>query len=125
MSKKIQYKYCKTCKHEVEDGKRKPLDTMQNILWIIICVGTLGIAAIALLFYLSGKPKVYCPDCYTKLEFSDKPFEKPKKKPEKMTAKEKILDKAGIEVEEEPEQPEEPKPTKKKPETKKKEKKLF
>jgi hypothetical protein len=62
-------------------------------------VATIGLAAIVFAIYYSTRPKEYCPECHTKLVKSDKPFEKPKKKPEDMTAKEKILDKAGIEEE--------------------------
>ncbi|MFX1346131.1 MAG: hypothetical protein ACFFBC_12345 [Promethearchaeota archaeon] len=102
MSTKIEYKYCNVCKHEVEKPSRKPLTTMQKILWVIASVGTLGIAYIVYVLYYSNKPKNYCPECHTKLIKSDQPFEKPKKKPEEMTPKERVLDKAGI-VEEETE----------------------
>ncbi|MFX1309936.1 MAG: hypothetical protein ACFE8C_09600 [Promethearchaeota archaeon] len=127
MSKKIKFAYCKTCKQEVEKSVRKPLETMQKVAWIMGIVGTLGIAAIAYGIYLSNRPKVYCPTCFTKLEYSDKPFVKPKKKREDMTPKERVLDKVGIE-----EEPEEKKPPKKKPvprkeekEAKKEEKKII
>ena len=82
MSKKIRYAYCSVCKHEVEKSSRKPLDTMQKIMWVIIIVGTLGLGLIAYAIYLSNRPKSYCPDCFTKLEYSDKPFVTPKKKRE-------------------------------------------
>jgi len=122
MSTKIEYKYCKVCKREVEEPSRKPLTTMQKILWVIACVGTLGIAYIGYVLYYSNKPKNYCPDCHTKIVKSDQPFEKPKKKPEKMTPKERILDKAGIGEEEEPVKA----PTRKKPtEEKSEEDKIF
>ncbi|MFX0021148.1 MAG: hypothetical protein ACFE9S_02405 [Candidatus Hermodarchaeota archaeon] len=107
MSKKIKFAYCKVCKQEVETSKRKPLTTMQKLLWGMIIIGTLGIAAIAYGFYLSNRPKVYCPTCFTKLEYSSKPFIKPKKKREDMTPKERVLDKAGL-MEEEPEVEEAP-----------------
>ncbi len=121
MPKKIKYAYCKICKHEVDNPSKKPMTTSQKIGWIIGIVATLGIAAIVLAFIQSNKPKNYCPDCYTKLEYSDEPFEKPKKKPEEMTPKERVLDKAGIE-EEPKEKPERKKPEKKKAEA---EKKIF
>ena len=110
MSKKIRYAYCKVCKHEVETASRKPLDTTQKILWVIIIVGSLGIGVIPYLIYLSNRPKTYCPDCFTKLEYSDTPFVKPEKKRETMTPKEKILDKAGLKEEPEVEETVEPKP---------------
>ena len=116
MTKKIRYAYCKVCKQEMEKSSRKPLDTSQKITWVIICVATLGLGLIAYAIYLSNRPKTYCPECFTKLEYSDKPFEKPKKKRETMTPREKILDKAGLREETEEEEIE------KKPEPKKKEK---
>ncbi|MFX1573314.1 MAG: hypothetical protein ACFFB0_11245 [Promethearchaeota archaeon] len=119
MSKKVKYAYCKVCKHEVENATKKPMTTSQKIGWLIGIVGTLGIAAIVLAIIQSNKPKNYCPYCYSKLEYSDEPFEKPKKKPEKMTSKEKLLEKAGIE-EEPKEKSEREKPSKKKTEEVKK-----
>jgi len=117
MSTKVKYKYCNLCKHEVEQPSRKPLTREQKIMWIIAMIPTLGIAAIVLAIYLSTRLKEYCPDCHTKLVKSDQPFEKPKKKPEEMTPKERVLDKAGIEEEEEPaKKPARKKPTKEKEE---------
>ena len=118
MSKKIRFEYCKVCKKEVEESSRKPLETMQKVVWVIIIVATIGIAAIAYAIYLKNRSKSYCPTCFTKLEYSDKPFEKPKKKREDMTPRERVLDKAGIEGE-----GEEKEPVEKKPDTKKREKK--
>ena len=99
MSTKIKYSYCNVCKHEVENPDKKPLTRTQITIWVIIIVATLGLALIALAIYYSTRPKDYCPECHTKLVKSDKPFEKTKKKPEEMTPKEKVLDKAGIEEE--------------------------
>ncbi|MFX1326606.1 MAG: hypothetical protein ACFE91_00485 [Promethearchaeota archaeon] len=118
MTTKIRFAFCSVCKKEVEKSARKPLTTTQKIVWVIVIIGTLGIAAIAYAIYLSNKPKVYCPNCFNKLEYSDKPFVKPKKKPEDMTPREKVLDKAGKEIE-----AEETKPVKEKPEGKKERKK--
>ena len=80
MSKKIKFAYCKVCKQEVEKSARKPLTTMQKVGWGIGIVGTLGIAAIGYGIYLSNRPKSYCPNCFTKLEYSDQPFVKPNSK---------------------------------------------
>jgi hypothetical protein len=99
MSTKIKYSFCNVCKHEVEDPSKKPLTRTQITIWVIVIVATLGLGAIALAIYYSTRPKDYCPECHTKLMKSDKPFEKAKKKPEDMTPREKILDKAGIEEE--------------------------
>jgi len=118
MSTKIRYAYCKICKKEVEESRRKPLEMMPKVVWGIAIVATIGLAAIAYAVYLSNRPKSYCPTCFTKLEYSDTPFEKPRKMREDMTPKEKILDKAGLE-----EHAEEKVPVAKKPDVKKKEKK--
>jgi hypothetical protein len=99
MSTKIKYSYCNVCKNEVEIPSKKPLTRMQITIWVIVMVATIGLAAIVFAIYYSSRPKEYCPECHTKLVKSDKPFEKPKKKPEDMTAKEKILDKAEVEGE--------------------------
>ena len=122
MSTKIKYNYCNICKHEVEEPSRKPLTTMQKVGWWIASVGTIGIAAIVYVLYYSNKPRNYCPDCHTKIVKSDQPFEKPKKKPEEMTPKERVLDKAGIEEGEQSAK----KPSSKEPTTKKEEEdKIF
>ena len=97
MSTKIKYSYCNACKNEVENASRKPLTRMQITIWVIVMVATLGLAAIVFAIYYSTRPQDYCPECHTKLVKSDKPFEKAKKKPENMTSKEKLLDKAGVE----------------------------
>ncbi|NVM37584.1 MAG: hypothetical protein HWN81_18455 [Candidatus Lokiarchaeota archaeon] len=125
MSKKIKYAYCKVCKHEVEKSSRKPLTTSQKITWVIISVATLGLGLIAYAIFLSNRPKSYCPNCFTKLEYSDEPFIKPKKKRENMTPREKILDKAGLGEEIEKEEAVEKKSQPKKKEKDKKKEKIF
>ena len=113
--------YCKICKKEVEEARRKPMDTMQKVIWGIAIVATIGIAAIFYSIALSNKPKHYCPTCFSKLEFSDKPFVKPKKKIKEMTAKEKILAKASPKEEAQEEGLVESKPAEKQKAEKKKE----
>ncbi|MFW9990263.1 MAG: hypothetical protein ACFFC3_16605 [Candidatus Odinarchaeota archaeon] len=125
MTKKIKYAYCKVCKQEVEKSSRKPLDTSQKLRWVIFCIATIGIGLIVYLIYLSNRPKSYCPVCFTKLEYSEKPFEKPKKKKEKMSPREKILDKAGLLEDKEEEEIVEDKPEPKKKEKVKKKGKYF
>lgn len=118
MPKKIKYAYCEVCKKEVEQASRKPLNRSQKTRWRISIVATLGIAVIVYLIYLANKTKAYCPDCFAKLKYSDEPFEKPKKKREAMTPKERVLDK--VEEEKGPEEePVKKEPPKKKPEKKK------
>jgi len=118
MTTKIKFAYCPVCKKEVEKSSRKPLEDMQKVLWIVFIVATIGIAAIFYAIYLSNRPKAYCPICFTKLEYSDKPFEKPTKKRKDMTPKERVLDKAGLK-----EEVEETLPVEKSLEVKKKDKK--
>jgi hypothetical protein len=94
MSKKIQYAYCELCKKEVEESVKKPLSSIQKTIWIIATVGTLGIVAIIFLFYtLYFRTKDYCPNCFTKLQYSKEPFIKPEKKAAPKTPKEQILEK--------------------------------
>lgn len=116
MPKKIKYAYCEVCKKEVEQASRKPLNRSQKTRWRISIVATLGIAVIVYLIYLANKTKAYCPDCFAKLKYSDEPFEKPKKKREAMTPKERVLDKVEEEKgpEEEPVKKEPPKKNRKK-----------
>ena len=127
MPTKVKYAYCERCKKEVEQASRKPLSRMAKTVWIICTIATLGIAGIIYLIYLAYRPKIYCSDCFTKLTYSDKPFEKPKKKREAMTPKERVLEK--VEEEKGPEEevvkiePVKEKPGKKKPVKKKKEEK--
>lgn len=125
MPKKIRYAYCKVCKQEVEESSRKPMTTMQKVIWVLVSIGTVGIGLIAWALYLSSKPKDFCPVCFTKLEYSDEPFVKPKKRLEEMTPKERVLEKAGIEEEPEEKKPVKKKPPKKKPKEEKEEEKIF
>lgn len=117
--------YCKICKKEVEEARRKPMDTMEKVIWGMVIVATIGLAAIVYAIVLSNRPKHYCPTCFTKLDFSDKPFEKPKKKREEMTAKEKILAKTSAQEEDEEEVLVKEKPDEKKKEKKLKKKKII
>ncbi len=125
MPKKIKYAYCEVCKKEVEQASRKPLKRSQKTTWIIVIIATLGIGFIVYLIYLANKTKTFCPDCFSKLKYSDKPFEKPKRKREAMTPKERVLEK--VEEEKGPEEevvkiePVKKKPAKKEPKKKKEE----
>lgn len=108
---KIKYAFCKYCDKEVNNPAKKPLDSMQKTIWVIICISTLGFGIIGYLIYNKyGRKKIYCPTCFTKLIYSSEPFEKPKLV-ETLTAKQKVLTKV------------EKKKTGKKPQKKKVEKK--
>ena len=99
---RIRYAYCKVCKKEISNPVKKSLDSMQKNVWIIVIIATLGIAAVAYLFYnIFGRSKNFCPNCETKLVYSLKPFEKPKeisseKKKKKLTKKEQVLEKVEV-----------------------------
>ncbi len=115
-----KYLYCKVCKNEIEKPSRKPFTTSEKVIWGMICVGTIGVAAIVLVIYYSFfRAKNFCPDCNSKVEYTDKPLAKEKKRKD-MTPREKVLDKAGQEIEAEEEL--EKKETQKKTEEKKKKK---
>lgn len=91
---KIKYAYCKYCEKEIHKPVRKPLDSYQKTKLKALIIGTLGIGYIAYLIYNKFlKKKNYCPTCHSKLQFSAKPFEKPKLA-ETLTAKQKAMAKA-------------------------------
>jgi len=88
---KIKYAFCKYCDKEVHKPAKKPLDSMQKTIWVIICISTLGFGIIGYLIYNKyGRKKTYCPTCFTKLVYSSEPFEKPKLV-ENLTAKQKVI----------------------------------
>jgi hypothetical protein len=93
----VQYWYCKTCKKDIDHPMRKPMKTFQKVIWVIVIIATLGIAALAFVIYYYNRSKAYCPVCYSKLEVSAEPFEKEEEEEESIpkTPKEKILKKAG------------------------------
>lgn len=100
---KIKFSYCDYCEKEVEPVKKK-LDSMQITIWVIASICTLGFGIIGYLIYnVSFRKKHYCPNCESKLKFSETPFEKPKPL-EELTTKERVLAKTGkkITVKEEP-----------------------
>jgi RNA polymerase subunit RPABC4/transcription elongation factor Spt4 len=94
-----QYAYCNICKKQVEDPIRKPLETFQKVVWIILIIATAGIVAIIYAFYIVNKPKSYCPVCLTKLTFTTAQIEEEKEEETRiLTPKEKVLKKVGKEV---------------------------
>ncbi len=109
---KVKFAFCKYCQKEVEPAK-KPLDSAQKTVWLIIIIGTLGFGIIAWLIYSKvSRKKNYCPTCSSKVAYSKEPFEKPKELAEVLTAKEKVIKKVEKKKSEK-------RPTKKKPEEKK------
>ena len=90
---KVKFAFCKYCQKEVEPAK-KPLNSAQKTLWIMIIIGTLGFGIIAWLIYSKvSRKKNYCPTCSSKVAYSKEPFEKPKELAEVLTAKEKVIKK--------------------------------
>ena len=96
----VQYWYCKRCKKEIDQPIRKPMKTFHKVIWVIVIIGTIGIAALAFVIYYYNRSKAYCPVCFSKLEVSHEPFEKEEEEEESIpkTPKEKILKKAGKKV---------------------------
>lgn len=90
-----RYAYCNVCKKEVENPVRKPLETFQKTIWIILMIASIGILAIVYAFIVMNKKKEYCPTCRTKVQFSSEPFEKEEEEGVPLTPKEKALKKAG------------------------------
>lgn len=67
--KDIKSGYCNTCQKEILNPSRKPIGAMQKVIWSILIVATLGIAAVILFIYqYIVKKKEYCPTCGLKLE---------------------------------------------------------
>jgi len=106
----VKYAYCKVCDKEVNQPIKKPIPTFQKIIWGIISLATVGIAAIVFAIIYGNRKKVYCETCRTKVEFSSEPHKKPEEDGKPLTQRERILKKAGkakekkIETEEEKEE---------------------
>jgi cell division protein FtsL len=94
-----RYAYCNVCDKPVEVTTRKPLETFQKVLWVILIVATVGIAAIVYAFYIMNRKKDYCPTCYSQVQYSEKPFKKEEEEEIPLTSKEKVLKKAGKKLE--------------------------
>jgi hypothetical protein len=90
-----RYAYCNVCKKEVEHPVRKPLETFQKIVWVIVIIASVGILAIVYAFVVMNKKKEYCATCRTKVSFSSEPVKTKDKEEEPLTAKEKALKKAS------------------------------
>jgi len=92
----VKYYYCHVCKKEIDNPIRKPMDTLEKIIWVIIILATVGFGLIPFFLYRYYiKPKNRCPNCVSKLESSEQPFSEPEEEIEAKTPREKILKKAG------------------------------
>ena len=90
-----KYAYCKICDKEVDNPVRKPIETFQKVIWVIISIATVGVAAIIFAIVYANRKKVYCPKCRSKVQFSSEPHAKPEEETEPLTPRERVLKKAG------------------------------
>lgn len=93
-----KYAYCGICKKEISDPTRKPIETFIKVIWVLLIIASLGIAAIVFIIVYANKSKHYCPTCFSKLRFTSEPI-KSEKEVEKelmanLTPKEKVLRKS-------------------------------
>lgn len=89
-----KYAYCKVCEKEVPKPIRMPMETFQKVEWVILSIATVGIGAIIFAIIYGNRKKVHCPTCRAKVVFSSEPYVKTKEE-EPLTAREKVLKKAG------------------------------
>ena len=90
-----KYAYCTVCKKEVEQPVRKPLETFQKLVWVILIIASVGILAIVYAFLVMNKKKEFCATCRTKVQFLSEPIKTEEEEGVPLTAKEKALRKAG------------------------------
>ncbi|MFX0073904.1 MAG: hypothetical protein ACFE96_00570 [Candidatus Hermodarchaeota archaeon] len=90
-----KYAYCKVCDKEVTKPIRMPMETFQKVIWVILSIASIGIGAIIFAIIYAKKKKVHCPTCRTKVQFSSEPHVKAKEEEEPLTARERVLKKAG------------------------------
>ena len=89
-----KYAYCKICDKQVENPVRKPIETFQKVIWVILSIATVGVAAIIFAIVYANRKKVHCPTCQTKVQISREPHAKSKEE-KLLTPREKVLKKAG------------------------------
>ena len=90
-----KYAYCKICDKKVENPVRKPIETFHKVIWVMLSIATVGVAAIIFAFIYANKKKIHCPTCQTKVQISSEPHAKSKEETEPLTPREKVLKKAG------------------------------
>ena len=94
-----KYAYCKICDKEVDNPVRKPIQTFQKVIWVMVSIATVGVAAIIYAIVYANRKKVHCPTCRSKVQISSKPHAKSKEDKEPLSQRERILKKAGKEKE--------------------------
>ncbi|MHA1472315.1 MAG: hypothetical protein ACTSQW_04365 [Promethearchaeota archaeon] len=90
-----KYAYCKICDKQVDNPVRKPMVTFQKVIWVMLSIATVGVAAIIFAIVYVNRKKVHCPTCRAKVQFTSEPQAKSKKEGEPLTQRERILKKAG------------------------------
>lgn len=90
-----KYAYCKICDKQVENPVRKPMQTFQKVIWVMLSIGTVGVAAIIFAIVYTNRKKVHCPTCRAKVQITSEPQAKSEKDGEPLTQRERILKKAG------------------------------
>ena len=90
-----KYAYCKICDKQVDDPVRKPMETFQKVIWVMLSIATVGVAAIIFAIVYGNRKKNHCPTCRTKVQFTSEPQGKSEKKGKPLTQRERILKKAG------------------------------
>ena len=90
-----KYAYCKICDKQVDNPVRKPMETFQKVIWVMLSIATVGVAAIIFAIVYGNRKKVHCPTCRAKVQFTSEPQAKSKKEGEPLTQRERILKKAG------------------------------
>ncbi len=90
-----KYAYCKICDKQVENPVRKPITTNQKVVWVMVSIATVGVAAIIFAIIYANRKKVHCPTCRAKVQSSSEPHGKAEKEGEPLTQRERILKKAG------------------------------
>ncbi len=90
-----KYAYCTICEKEVENPVKEPMNTSQKVIWVMVSLATVGVAAIIFAIVYANRKKIHCPTCRSKVQISSKPHVKSKEEGEPMSQRERILKKAG------------------------------
>ena len=90
-----KYAYCKICDKQVDNPVRKPMETFQKVIWVMLSIATVGVAAIIFAIVYGNRKKIHCPTCRAKVQITSEPQAKSEKEGEPLTQRERILKKAG------------------------------
>ena len=90
-----KYAYCKICDKQVDNPVRKPMETFQKVIWVMLSIATVGVAAIIFAIVYGNRKKIHCPTCRAKVQITSEPQAKSEKEGEPLSQRERILKKAG------------------------------